>query len=154
MGVSCSLTLAKVADSADIASNTSKITVKLTATTTGESHNSNSPSGSITIDGVKYTYSKDLPYTSTVTLYSATKTITHNSDGNKSVKVSYSFNTGISAGTLTGSKTIVLDRINRGLRIKFSGSYKRALVYVKDQGSYKLAIPYVKTDGTYKLGAG
>ena len=149
-----SLTLTKVGQSTDILNNTSKLKVVLKATTSGDSYNLNSPSGSITIDNVKYTYSKDLPKNDTVTLYSATKTIKHNADGTKTVNVSYSFKTGISAGTLTGSKSIALDTINKGVRIKIGGNYKRALVYVKSNGSYKLSLPYVKENNTYKLGVG
>ena len=56
MGVSMSLSVSEVKDSSDIISNTSKIKVVLKATTTNGSYNFNSPSGSITIDNVKYTY--------------------------------------------------------------------------------------------------
>lgn len=113
MGVSCSLTAYEVSNSMNIEKNTTNIYVKLTATTTSSSHNFNNPSGWIKVNGVKYTYNKDLPYTDTVTLWSKTLTITHNTDGSKTVPISYSFATGISAGTLTGSKNLILTTIPR-----------------------------------------
>ena len=105
--------------------NYSTISVKLQFTTTGQSHNNygsdypNSyPSGTITIDGTSYSIGSKLPYTTTVTVYNNSHTIYHNSDGTRSVTVSFSFNTHISAGTMTGSKTIqltniVVDKVNQ-----------------------------------------
>ena len=105
--------------------NYSTISVKLQFTTTGQSHNNygsdypNSyPSGTITIDGTSYSIGSTLPYTTTVTVYNNSHTIYHNSDGTRSVTVSFSFNTHISAGTMTGSKTIqltniVVDKVNQ-----------------------------------------
>ena len=104
--------------------NYSTISVKLQFTTTGQSHNNygpgypNSyPSGTITIDGTSYSIGSTLPYTTTVTVYNNSHTIYHNADGTRSVTVSFSFNTHISAGTMTGSKTInltniVVDKVN------------------------------------------
>ena len=105
--------------------NYSTISVKLQFTTTGQSHNNygsdypnNYPSGTITIDGTSYSIGSTLPYTTTVTVYNNSHTIYHNSDGTRSVTVSFSFNTHISAGTMTGSKTIqltniVVDKVNQ-----------------------------------------
>lgn len=105
--------------------NYSTISVKLQFTTTGQSHNNygpdypNSyPSGTITIDGTSYKIGSKLPYTTTVTVYNNSHTIYHNADGTRSVTVSFSFNTHISAGTMTGSKTInltniVVDKVNQ-----------------------------------------
>ena len=115
MGVTCNLTVQE--KSYSISNNTSSVYVKLTATTTGASFNNYSPSGSITIDGTKYNFSKNIPKNSTTTLYEATKTITHGTDGKKSITVSYSFDTEISAGTLTGSRTVTLTNIPRASSI-------------------------------------
>ena len=114
MAVTCSLTVTET--SVDTANNKSTISVKLTATTSGDSHNNYTsgsyyPSGTITINGTSYSIGHTLPYTSTVTLYNKSHTIAHNSDGTKSVTVKYSFNTHIYAGTLTGSKTLNLTAI-------------------------------------------
>ena len=111
MGVTCNLTVQE--KSYDISKNTSQVYVKLTATTTGSSYNNYGPSGTITIDGVTHNYSKNIPKNSTTTLYEDTKTITHNADGTRKLTVSYRFNTDISAGVLTGSRTITLTNIPR-----------------------------------------
>ena len=111
MGVTCNLTVTE--RSYSIPNNTSQVYVKLTATTTGSSYNNTGPSGTITIDGSTFSYSKNIPRNSTTTLYEATRTITHNADGKKSITVSYSFNTEISAGTLTGSRKVTLTTIPR-----------------------------------------
>ena len=111
MGVTCNLKVEE--KSYSISNNTSQVYVKLTATTTGSSYNNTGPSGSITIDGTKYNFSKNIPLNSTTTLYESTKTITHNSDGKKTITVSYTFNTEISAGVLTGSRKVTLTTIPR-----------------------------------------
>lgn len=111
MGVTCNLTVTE--RSYSIPNNTSQVYVKLTATTTGPSYNNYGPSGTITIDGVTHNYSKNIPRNSTTTLYEDTKTITHNTDGTKKLTVSYRFDTEISAGVLTGSRTITLTDIPR-----------------------------------------
>ena len=111
MGVTCNLKVEE--KSYSIPDNTSSVYVKLTATTTGQSFNNYSPSGSITIDGTKYTFSKNIPLNKTTTLYEATKTIKHNTDGKKTITVSYEFDTEISAGVLTGSRKVTLTTIPR-----------------------------------------
>ena len=68
----------------------------------------------ITIDGTPYSFSHDFTTsTSAQLLATKSKTITHNSDGSKSVSVSASFATGVSLGTLTTSKSITLTTIPR-----------------------------------------
>lgn len=114
MSVTCSLTVKET--SVDTANNKSTISVKLTATTSGASYNnytsgSNYPRGTITVNGTSYSIGHTLPRSSTVTLYNKSHTISHNSDGTKSVTIKYSFNTHISAGTITGSKTLKLTNI-------------------------------------------
>ena len=61
MAVKWNLTAYEASNSIDVADNSTKIYVKLTATTTGESFNNYSPSGSITIDGTKHNFSKNIP---------------------------------------------------------------------------------------------
>lgn len=115
MSVTCNLTVKET--SVDSANNKSTISVKLTATTSGQSHNNytsgtNYPKGTITVNGTSYSIGSKLPYNTTVTLYNKTHTISHDSDGTKSVTVKFSFNTHISAGTVTGSKTLKLTDIS------------------------------------------
>ena len=105
--------------------NYSVIYVKLSFITSGQSHNNygpgypnNYPSGTITIDGTSYKIGTTMPLNSTSKAYEGSHTIYHNADGTRSVTVSFSFNTHISAGTMTGSKTInltniVVDKVNQ-----------------------------------------
>lgn len=120
MSTVCNLTAYEVAGSVNVNKNTSNLYVKLTATTSGESYNLKSPSGTIKINGTTYNYSKNIPKNTITTLYEATHTIVHNTDGTKSVGISYSFATGISAGTLTGSTTVNLSNIPRYASISHS----------------------------------
>lgn len=105
--------------------NYSTVYVKLEFTTTGKSHNNygpgypnNYPSGTITIDGTSYKIGTTMPLNSTSKAYEGSHTIYHNADGTRSVTVSFSFDTHISAGVMTGSKTIqltniVVDKVNQ-----------------------------------------
>lgn len=113
MAVTCNLTAYEVSGSTNVMNNTTNVYVKLTATTTGQSHNNNQCPGSITIDGTQHSFSHNIPSNSTVTLYEATHTITHNEDGTKSIQISYSFATGISSGTITGNQGLTLSTVPR-----------------------------------------
>lgn len=129
MGVTCNLTATE--KNYSISDNSSQLYVKLTATTTGASFNNYGPSGSITIDGTKYTFSKNIPQNKTTTLFEKTLTIDHNTDGKKSVSISYSFNTEISAGTLTGSRTVTLTTIPRASSVTCADGNIRQCYYDK-----------------------
>lgn len=116
MGVSLNLTVSKVAGSASIENNTSKVKIVLKATTTLDSYNeSGDTTGYIELDGAKIAdlKGKKLYLQSTTTLYSATKTVQHEEDGSKRVTVKASFDTKISAGVLTQTKALTLDTIPR-----------------------------------------
>lgn len=80
------------------------VKVVLKCKTTGSSYNNSSPSGYITIGGTKYTFSHNIPASSTTTIATKSKTITRTTS-NQSIAVKASFSTGISAGTLTKSGT-------------------------------------------------
>lgn len=99
--------------SQDIANNQSTVRYLVKITTSGASHNDNNITTTFYIDGVKYTKTHKLPSNSTTTVVDKTVTITHNADGTRSVSASFSTPTQISAGTMTGSKTLDLDRIPR-----------------------------------------
>lgn len=98
----------------DTANNTSKVTAKLYYHGNGVSWSNNKKAFKITIDGTTYS-GKDTFTTSTSAqlLSTKSKTVTHNSDGKKTVSVSASFATGVSIGTLTTSKNITLTTIPR-----------------------------------------
>ena len=109
-----SITLAINQNSQNIANNTSNITVKVTAKWTGGSYNATGQcTGSITIDGTKYSYSgitfnENRTTTGSKVIMTKTVNVTHNSNGAKTVSCSASFVTGVSSGTVgaSGSKTL------------------------------------------------
>ncbi len=95
--------------------NTSDVTAKLYIyITNGQSHNYGSQPGTITIDGTSYSFSHSFTANSGAQLLATkTKTVTHNSDGTKTVSASASFTTGVSLGTLTASASKTLTAIPR-----------------------------------------
>lgn len=116
MATSSKLTVSKVAGSADILSNTSKIQIKLAVTTTGESWNAaDTTKGYISINGTKVASldKKRFYKQSTTTIYSGTHTVQHNADGTKTVTVYSYFDTDIGAGVLEDTVTLKLDDIPR-----------------------------------------
>lgn len=91
--------------SQSVANNTSSVTVKVQLVSTGGSYTINSSaskSGSLTINGTKYTFSftASLSGNQTKTLFTKTVTVSHNSDGSKSC--SFSATCGINV-TLSGT---------------------------------------------------
>lgn len=116
MATKAKLTVASVPNSADIYTNTSKIRITLTVTTTGESWNAlGNTEGGIAVDGVQIANldGKKFYKNSTTTIYNAEHTVEHNADGSKTVNVAYEFDTKIQAGLLHENQDIVLDRIQR-----------------------------------------
>lgn len=92
-------------DSQSVANNTSTITVKVQLVSTGSSYTINSSaskSGSLTINGTKYTFSFTAALTGgqTKTLYSKPVTVAHNADGSKTC--AFSATAGINV-TLSGT---------------------------------------------------
>lgn len=91
--------------SQSVANNTSSVTVKVQLVSTGASYTINSSaskSGSVTINGTKYTFSftASLSGNQTKTLYTKTVTVSHNADGTKTC--SFSATCGINV-TLSGT---------------------------------------------------
>lgn len=100
--------------SVNVANNTSKVTAKLYYYGNGASYNYNNPSGTITIDGTSYSFNHDFTTsTSAQLLATKSKTVTHNTDGSKTVSVSAKFKTGVSLGTLSTSASKTLTKIAR-----------------------------------------
>ena len=96
MATKLNLSVSKVLDSADILSNTSKIRITLTVTTTGESWNANgNTKGYVAIDGTEVASldGKKFYKNSTTTIYNAEHAVQHEADGTKTVEVSYQFDT-------------------------------------------------------------
>lgn len=113
--------------SQSVANNTSSVTVKVQLVSTGSSYTINSSatkSGSVTINGTKYTFSftASLSGNQTKTLYTKTVTVAHASNGTKTC--SFSTTCGINVtlggtyyGNVTASGTGTFDTIARASSI-------------------------------------
>lgn len=114
-------------DSQSVANNTSTITVKVQLVSTGSSYTINSSaskSGSLTINGTKYTFSFTAALTGsqTKTLYTKTVTVAHNADGSKicSFSATAGINVTLSStyyGDITASGSGTFDTIARASSI-------------------------------------
>ena len=103
--------------SQDIANNQSIVRYLVKITTSGQSHNDNNITTTYYIDGVRYTKTHKLLANTTTTVVDKSVTLTHNNDGTRSTSASFSTPTQISAGTITGSKSLTLDTIPRASQI-------------------------------------
>ena len=114
-----SISLAITQNSQDIAKNTSNVTVKVTASWTYGSYNATGQcTGSITIDGTKYSFSGIKFNTGESTsgsqvIMTKTVDVSHGSDGKKTLSCSASFVTGVSSGTVSCSGSKALTTIPR-----------------------------------------
>ena len=118
MAISSNISITQ--NSQNIANNKSNITVRVQVTTTGESYNGYSKPGTCTIDGTSYNFSHNIPYQATTTIFEKTLDVAHDSNGEKTVYASFSFQTGISAGTITGSTSKKLTTIPRTSEVSLS----------------------------------
>ena len=120
MGASLNLTVSKVADSASIDNNTSKVKIVLKITTNyGTWNETGDTSGSIAIDGasVASLKGKKVGLNTTTTLYSGTHTIKHDDDGSKSITVKASFDVNTATRWIYATKALALDTIPRATTI-------------------------------------
>lgn len=117
MAVSISLSITQ--NSQNVANNTSNVTVNVTAKWTYGSYNAlGTSSGSITIDGTKYSFSGISFNTGQSTsgsqvVMTKTVNVNHNSDGTKTLSCSASFDTRVSSGTVSASDSKALTTIPR-----------------------------------------
>lgn len=118
MAVSSNISITQ--NSQNIANNKSNITARVQVTTTGESYNDYSKPGTCTINGTSYDFSHNIPYQATTTIFEKTLDVEHDSNGEKTVYASFSFQTGISAGTITGSTSKKLTTIPRTSEVSLS----------------------------------
>lgn len=119
MAVSSNISITQ--NSQSVENNKSNITVRVQVTTTGESYNGYSKPGTCTIDGTPYNFSHNIPYQATTTIFEKTLDVRHDdSNGEKTVYASFSFQTGISAGTITGSTSKKLTTIPRTSEVSLS----------------------------------
>ena len=120
MGASLSLSISE--SSASKTDNTSKITATLKVSSNSGSWNGSSQYGYIEIDGTKYTFHSSFKANTTTTLSTASKTVKHDSDGGGKITVRGYYQTGVSAGNISTSRTYTLDTINRTYTVKYSAS--------------------------------
>lgn len=107
----------------NIPNNTSVVTVNVYYYGNGMSWNAESRPGTIYIDGYSYGFSHSFTTsTSSQWLGSASRTITHNSDGSRYVGCSASFSTDVSLGTISTSGGITLTKIPRVSDLSVSSS--------------------------------
>lgn len=118
MAVSSSITITQ--NSQNISNNTSNTTVKVQVVTSGSSHNDFSKPGTCKIDGTDYSFTHSIPQNSTTTIFEKTLDISHDNEGKKTVNASFSYQTGISAGTISGSTSKVLTTIPRTSEVSLS----------------------------------
>ena len=105
----------------NIPRNTSVVTVNVYYYGNGLSWNANSCPGTIYIDGASYSFSHSFTRSSGAQwLGSASRTVTHNNDGSKTVYCSASFNTDVSLGTLSTSGSATLTVIPRASDLSLS----------------------------------
>lgn len=101
-----------------VANNTSTLSISLVLKRPSSISSSASKSATCTINGTKYTWSGTIGGSGDKTLISKTQTITHNSDGSKSISIAASIELditwgGVSIGTISGSGTMALTKIER-----------------------------------------
>lgn len=115
MGVGISISITQ--NSQNIANNTSNVTVNVIAEWWGGSYNHNMKSGSLTIDGTKYSFTANFN-TSQITwgqktLFTKTVDVKHADDGTKTLACSAVYISGVSSGTVTASASQALTKITR-----------------------------------------
>lgn len=117
MAVSISINV--IQNSQNVTNNTSNVTVEVKANWTGGSWNATGQcTGTVTIDGTKYSFSGITFNTGRTTsgsevIMTKTVTISHKADGTKILSCSASFVTGVSSGTVTASASKTLTTIAR-----------------------------------------
>lgn len=121
-----SVVLAITQNSQNKTNNTSNVTVNVTAKWTGGSYNKTGEcTGSITIDGSKYsfsgmTFNDSRTNTGSKVVMTKTVNVKHNDNGTKTVSCSTSFVTGVSSGTVSASGSKTLTTIPRASTLSAS----------------------------------
>lgn len=111
------------------ANNTSTLSIKLVLKRPSSISSTAAKTASCTINGTKYTWSGSIGGSGDKTLISKTQTVTHNTDGTKSISISASIDLNISwsgsqIGTISGSATMALTNIPRYATISQSLNIK------------------------------
>lgn len=100
------------------ANNTSTLSISLVLKRPSAISSTATKSASCTVNGTKYTWSGSIGGSGDKTLISKTQTVTHNSDGTKTINISASIAlditwSGVALGTISGSGTMKLTDIPR-----------------------------------------
>lgn len=107
--------IALTENSVSAANNTSSVNCKVTLSWTGGSFNHSGATQVLMFDGVRYTTTAKLNPNKTSsgsqTLFNATRTVTHNADGTKTVSANVTVISGGNSGTITKSASKVLTKI-------------------------------------------
>lgn len=126
MAVTASITLTE--NSYSVANNTSSVTCKVVVKWTAGSNDRNNLTKTLNFAGSTYTtttnINSNVTTSGSLTLFNKTKTITHNSDGTKSVSANVTIPTRTSSGTVTASKSLTLTAIPRYATITQSLNWK------------------------------
>ena len=123
--MSASLSVSVSETSYSTSSNTSTVKIVVKVKTSGASYNtSGSARLTVSLNGSTRASNKSVKFgkNTTTTIFSNSYTITHNSDGTKSVSWSVKLVTDISAGTLSKSGTLKLTNIPRTSNASLSAS--------------------------------
>lgn len=136
-------------NSQSITDNTSNVTVVVNVKWTGGSYNKLQKSGSLTINGTKYSFTSSFntgqTTSGTQTIYSKTVTISHNSAGAATLTCSASYTTGVSSGTISGSFSKALPTIARASTLSASNGTlgtAQTLTVTKQNSSFVHTITY------------
>lgn len=159
MGVSKTLTFGSTANqrpygiltvdetATSTANNTSTLSIKLVLKRPSSISSTATKTASCTINGTKYTWSGSIGGSGDKTLISKTQTVTHNTDGTKSISISASIDLNISwsgsqIGTISGSATMALTKIPRYATISQSLNNKTETSIVMNWSSNSI-IDYI-----------
>lgn len=115
MGVALSISITP--NSQNVAANTTNVTVKVVASWTYGAYNLNQKPGWVKIDGTKYDFTNSFNNNRTTsgskTICTKTVDVVHGATGAKTLAVSASYTTGVSAGTISASTSKTLTTIPR-----------------------------------------
>lgn len=121
------LSLSCTQNSQSISANTSNVTVKVIAKWTAGSFNLEKQPGYVKIDGTKYEFSAAFntgrTTSGSVTLYTKTVNVKHNSDGKKTLSYSAWYSTLVSSGEITASGSKALTTIPRQATLSSAPSF-------------------------------
>lgn len=121
------LTVTETATS--VANNTSTLSIKLVLKRPYAVASSQNKSATVTVNGTSYSWSGSINGVGDLTLINKTQTVTHNTDGSKTISLSASIKlditwSGVSIGTISGSGTMALTNLQRYATVTQSLSAK------------------------------